>query len=105
MAWNAFERVQLGGLNSIHCNTLPEFKNNESFVGELQNRHASHNIQINVMEWKLAPELMSWEAIWDYGALALLTDCVYSNMPSSTYTYIGLTILLHCFGFNLNYFS
>jgi len=57
-------------------------------LGELQNRHASHNIQINVMEWKLAPELMSWEAIWDYGALALLTDCVYSNMPSSTYTYI-----------------
>jgi len=57
-------------------------------LGELQNRYSAHKIQINVMEWKLAPVLMSWDAIWDYGALALLTDCVYSNMPSSTFTYI-----------------
>lgn len=41
------------------------------------------------MDWALDPELLSWEAIWDYGALALLTDCVYSNMADYEYAYIG----------------
>ena len=44
---------------------------------------------IKVVDWALDPRLLSWEAIWDYGALALLTDCVYSNMADYEYTYIG----------------
>ena len=57
--------------------------------GELQQRHSEHGITIRVVDWALDPQLLSWEAIWDYGALALLTDCVYSNMADYEYAYIG----------------
>ena len=57
--------------------------------GELQQMHSELGITIRVVDWALDPRLKSWEAIWDYGALSLLTDCVYSNMADYEYAYIG----------------
>lgn len=57
--------------------------------GELQQMYSELGITIRVVDWALDPQLQSWEAIWDYGALSLLTDCVYSNMADYEYSYIG----------------
>ena len=46
-------------------------------------------MEVRVVDWALDPALASWDAVWDYGALALLTDCLYASMPHSDYTYIG----------------
>ena len=59
------------------------------FLGELQQRQGDHGVIIQAVDWNLDPKLRSWEAIWDYGALALLTDCVYQSMNDFDYTYIG----------------
>ena len=58
-------------------------------AGELQQSQASHGVEVRVVDWALDPALASWDAVWDYGALALLTDCLYASMPHSDYTYIG----------------
>ena len=64
----------------------------------MQQRHAELGVTVKVVDWALDPSLLSWEAIWDYGAPALLTDCVYSNMADYEYTYIGQWM----FGVSLN---
>ena len=63
----------------------------------MQQRHAELGVTVRVVDWALDPRLQSWEAIWDYGALALLTDCVYFNMADYEYTYIGQSGYVLCF--------
>ena len=60
------------------------------FPGELQTSSPHHKITITVTDWDLPAPLRSWEAVWDYGALALLNDCVYSAMLQHGYAYIGM---------------
>ena len=59
------------------------------FLGELQQRDLEHGVSIEAVDYNLDKALMSWDSIWDYGALALLTDCVYQSMSEYDYTYIG----------------
>ena len=55
----------------------------------MQQSYSEHGIAIKVIDWDLDPRLLSWDAVWDYGALALLTDCVYASMAEYEYAYIG----------------
>lgn len=57
-------------------------------LGELQGSSPHHGITITVVDWDLPTSLQDWEAVWDYGALALLSDCVYSAMEQYGYAYI-----------------
>ena len=43
---------------------------------------------MNIVNWNLPAQLRNWQELWDYGALIALTDCLYSNMPITDYTFI-----------------
>ena len=43
-------------------------------------------MEIDVVDWELPTALRSWDKLWDYGALASLTDCLYRGMAAHQHT-------------------
>ena len=56
--------------------------------GRIQSFSESTSVELNVVDWNLPHNLQDWDQLWDYGALAALTDCVYYNMANFGYVYI-----------------
>jgi len=58
------------------------------FLSTLQSLEQELDITIRLVLWELDENMQSWDYLWDYGSIASLTDCVYSGMSTSEFTYI-----------------
>jgi len=55
-------------------------------LGSLQEATHATGVEIDVVDWELPTALRSWDKLWDYGALASLTDCLYRGMAAHQHT-------------------